>query len=389
MKLTLSQKKALMAVSTPFVRTAYIVHRALSGHLWVDHAVPADPRSILIIRLDTIGDVLLSEPAISALRRRFPSARIDLITRGSGKALLEGNRHVDAHIVFDAPWYANWRGLRISWRRELRRTLACLRELRREKYDLAVELRGDYRDLLFAVATGARVVVGSSWRGGRFLLDHDAPVDLDAHRVELALTVAATAGADPRPAAPKLYLNRLERALAQELLPEKRAIYIAMHLGAGFPSKCLPVSTFADVAKELWTRWGASLIVLGGPEDRPIVDSFLGNLPFQPLDLAGKLTLKETAAVLERCRLFVGNDSGPMHMAAAVGTPVVAFFGPSEPRNYRPYGVDYRIVEVDLDCRPCDHVHCVHDVNYCMTSISPERIIVACNELLDSIEVRG
>ena len=102
------------------------------------------------------------------------------------------------------------------------------------------------------------------------------------------------------------------------------------------------------------------------------------------IDLVGRLTVKQTASVLGRCDLFVGNDSGPMHLAAAVGTPVVAAFGPSDACTYHPWGVPYRIVQMDVDCRPSDFVNCVHAENLCMIGIRPEQMVEACLEMLDS-----
>lgn len=113
-----------------------------------------------------------------------------------------------------------------------------------------------------------------------------------------------------------------------------------------------------------------------------MAEGFVADLDVSVINAAGKLSLLGLAAALDRCSLFIGNDSGPMHIAAAVGTPVVAFFGPSEPAHYHPYGVDYGIVGVDLRCRPCDHVHCVHSEYLCMTSIKPEDIVSAALELL-------
>ncbi|MDP2727443.1 MAG: glycosyltransferase family 9 protein, partial [Dehalococcoidia bacterium] len=106
--------------------------------------------------------------------------------------------------------------------------------------------------------------------------------------------------------------------------------------------------------------------------------------PHAIVDLVGRLKVKETAAVLERCAIFVGNDSGPMHLAAAVGTPVVAAFGPSDARTYHPWGVPHRIIKLDLSCLPCDFINCSQGENICLTHIPVEDLLQACLEMLNS-----
>lgn len=346
------------------------------------------PGRVLIVRLDNIGDVLLSEPAIAAIRTRFPTARVDLVAGRGGRAALDGNPHVDRFVDFEAPWHAAWRGQRIDRRAAIGRTLRALRTLRRERYDLAFELRGDFRDILFTALTGARVTIGNGWRGGGDLLDHDVPVDREAHRVDFALGIAAAAGAARRKVRsqmsdrPRLYLSEADRAFARDALMDLPAPRVVFHLGAGFPSKCLPIEKFAEVAAWLRRTRRASLVVIGGPDERPLAEDLASRLDFPLTSLIGRATLRQTAAVIEAADLFVGNDSGPMHLAAAVGTPIVTFFGPSEPHKYGPYTDRYRLLEVPLACRPCDHIHCIHSDYLCLTRIPVPAIRQAIDELI-------
>ena len=389
MALTLRQKKLALAIVEPVLRLAYGGYRVASGRnrsasggrdLAQFDACP--PGRILIVRLDTIGDVLLSEPAIAALRARFPTARIDLVVGRSGQAVLEGNPSVDRFITYDAPWHAAWRGRRIDRREALAGLRQTLGALRRERYDLAVELRGDPRDILFTVATGARVTVGNGWRGGGFLLDHDVPVDREAHRVDFALGIVGAAGATRVSAGPRLYLSADDRAFARQAVGGLDGPRIIFHLGSGFPSKCLPIEKFAEVAHRLHRTRRAQIVVIGGPDEQPLYDELARRVDFPLASLIGRATLRQTAAVIEAADLFVGNDSGPMHLAAAVGTPIVTFFGPSEPPKYRPYTDRYRLLEVPLACRPCDHIHCIQSEYLCMTQIPVPAIQQAAEDLL-------
>lgn len=407
MSLNAKQKRAALQFAEPFLRIFYFIHRLVTFEVFRDHSIPIiDVKPgrektgrkvrILVVRMDTIGDVLLSEPAIAALRRRFPGAQIDVLVGSAGRAILAGNPNVSSFVVYNAPWHAAWRGQAVNWQLEIVKLIAIIRQLRRQHYDLAFELRGDLRDITFMSLLGVRATVGNGWRGGGFMLDHDVKVDVDAHRVDFALGIVAITGAKSVAEPPKIYFGEDERKHAARLLPDSMdKEYVVLHLGAGFASKCLPIERFAAVSTALVTNRISKreIVVIGGPDEAPTVEDFVSRLPFEPLNLAGKLNLLETAAVLERASLFIGNDSGPMHIAASTGSPVVTFFGPSEPLKYHPFGTEYRLLELDLNCRPCDHVHCIHDDNICLTGIRTDEIVSAAEELLAKREgqagVRG
>jgi len=389
MPLSLRQKRIALRLGEPGFRLAHWLARLVSLDLFRSHDItpPKSAFSVLVMRLDTIGDVLLTEPAIAHLRTRFPAARLHVVCGSAGEALLAGHPAIDRLIVFDAPWHAAWRGESVRWAERSRELLRVLRELRRQRYAFAFEMRGDIRDILFARLCGARTLVGNGWRGGGYLLHHDVPAPADEHRVAFALRIASWPHPPPEARSPRLQLTGDQRtAAARALAPLDGRPCVAFHLGAGFPSKCLPAATFAAVANRLRER-GLSTVVVGGPGEDALAREFEDVVAERPLVLVGKLGILETAAVLERCDLFIGNDSGPMHLAAAVGTPVVCFFGPSEPKKYHPHGAPYRLLELDLPCRPCDHVHCVQGENICLTGIRADDIVAAAEELLAPVPV--
>ncbi len=384
MPLTRRQKRALIGLSEPLLRVLFGAYRVATLDLGRD--LPLSPRRILVVRLDSIGDVLLSEPAISALRRRFPKARLDVVAGAAGRAILEGHPGINNVVLYEAPWHAAWRGRDVSWMRQAGPLLRVVARLRRRRYDLVCELRGDFRDIAFAAACGARARVGSGDRGGDFFLTRNARQPTGAHHLEKAFAIASACGAQGPVEAPRLFLSDAERSVAGDLLPQDGGRpYVAFHLGAGFPSKCLPVDRFARAAGAL-AAGGARLALVGGPEDAPRAAEFKDSLSVPVIDLVGRLTVRETAAVLERCGLFVGNDSGPMHLAAAVGTPVVAAFGPSDAGTYHPWSVPHRIVQLGLPCSPCDFVNCSKGENLCLTGIRAEELAQACLEMLHTIQ---
>lgn len=284
MPLTHGQKRALLGLSEPFLRALFGAYRLATLDLGRD--LPPSPRKILVVRLDSIGDVLLSEPAIAALRRCFPEARLDVVVGAAGRAILEGHPAIDDLILYEAPWHAAWRGREVSWRRQMRPLLGVLAHLRRQGYDLVCELRGDFRDLAFAAACGARARVGSGVRGGGFLLTRDVRPAPGGHHVEKAYAIAMACGAQGPIEGPHLYLSQAERVLAGDLLPhDGGGPYVAFHPGAGFASKCLPVDRFARAAQALAAR-GARPVLVGGAEDAPQTAELRGALPGPVLDLA-------------------------------------------------------------------------------------------------------
>lgn len=351
-----------------------------------DPAQIAAVQRVLVVRLDAIGDLLLSEPALGVLRRRFPNARIDLVASPVSAEVLQGNPNVDHLITYRAPWHSAWRGASVSWPAETARFWGVSSALAAQNYDVGFELRGDLRDILFLAAAAPRTAVGNSFRGGGKLLHYDAPVSATSHQVDMAVAIASAGGpllpADP----PHVYPSADDDAMVAPHLPHAGARLIGMHLGAGFPSKQLPFGHFVQVVQALHAAHpAAEFLVVGAAAERRLAQALREATSLPVHDLTGKLTLLQTAAALHRCRLFIGNDSAPMHLASAVGTPVVTFFGPSEPWKFHPTGVPYRLLEVDLPCRPCDYVHCVWQEEQrfqCMTRQSPDAIADAALELL-------
>lgn len=349
-------------------------------------AHPETVRSILVVRLDTIGDVLLTEPAIHALAEQFPHARIHLLGTPAARALLDGNPDIHAFHTWDAPWHRAWRGGRSGWSQALDALRPVLRTLRRERFDLVVEFRGDLRDTAVARLAGGDVLVSAPLRGGAGLDDLVVRVDPHQHRVRINLALAMAVGADPVRTEPRLYPSQAARDRAAMLLPDGEP-WVGLHLGAGFASKVLPPNRFAAIVRDILARRPETrFAIVGTPDEAPLVAELrqaLGNEAPALLDLTGQLSLLETAAVLARCQAFVGNDSAPMHIAAAMGTPVSAFFGPSDPGEYGPWGDGHTVIRTDLPCSPCDHVHCVQAERFlCMQTVPLAPAVAATLERL-------
>lgn len=346
------------------------------------------PRRILLLRLERIGDLLMSAPAIASIRAFAPEARIDLVVgswNASLAALIPG---IDSIETLDAPWLA--RGVGDGSQGGLvKRALSW----RAREYGLAINFEGDIRSHGLMALSGAARRVGFDMAGGGPLLTSRVPFRPDEHTttnawrlVQAVFDRPAAAAAQPfRLAVPTEARGRAAAMLAGRA---GRAV-IAVHASGGRAIKQWPVSRFAAVAGRLAIEQGALLLLTGAPGDRAIVDELRAALPaaVEVMDLVGEVELPLLAAMLERCRLLVTGDTGPMHLAAFVGTPIVAVFGPSDPVRYAPVAAPHRVVRIDLPCAPCNRIRlpparCQGHTPDCLEGVTIDAVYAAACELL-------
>jgi ADP-heptose:LPS heptosyltransferase len=344
---------------------------------------------ILVVKLATIGDLLLATPALRALRETYPQARIDLLVTPASAGLLDDWEVIDRVIVldkylFDYPQQVLKNPLNLLKLRPLWRDL---RGGRGGRYDAVILMHhltlffGRLKHQTLMRATGAKWRVGLDNGHGRFLNVRVKDKGFGAmHEADYCLALAEAAGASTHDKRLTVPLSDAERQEARRLVHGEdlpitvapgetnrmascapRPI-IAMHPGSGGYStarRWAPLR-FAQLADTLYRDFGGQLLLVGGPEEGELHQQITGmmqsNMPAR--SLAGKVSIKVTAAVLELADLFIGNDAGPMHLAAAVGTPTVAIFGLSNDRAWGPYtggapGRQATVVKLDLPCMPC------------------------------------
>jgi len=336
---------------------------------------------ILLIRLRNIGDVLLMVPTIRAFRAAFPRAFIAALVNAGTEEMLTGNPLLDEVLVVDPRWKTLPFGE--HWKREL----AFAGEVRRRKFDLAVNLtEGDRGDFL-CLASGAPVKVGVYdktktlwWKKRVFNLlvkrsDWRAPI------VEQMLDTPRSLGL---PAADKRVdifysaadRERVDRLLAERgIRPEDPVVHI--HPTSRWLFKCWRDEGFAEVIDRLENTGRARAVLTAGTEGRELdkIGSILRRCRSRPASLAGKISLKELAALSARAQFFIGVDTAPMHIAAAAGTPVIALFGPSGEFNWGPWGAGHTVIKKDLECRPCGRDGCEGTKrSRCLEEISAEEV---------------
>ncbi|BAS27028.1 glycosyl transferase family protein [Limnochorda pilosa] len=293
-----------------------------------------------MLLLSPLGDTLFATPALEALDLAYPQASISVCCWQSNAALLRGNPHVDEII---------------ACRNSLELPKA-FHELQERSLDLAVGLSHFGSWLLALIRARFRAGFRSEELG--WLYTVPIPDDRQVHAARYCLNVVRACGAPEVPLRLRLYLEPAERAEAVRLLARRGVAgrpLVAIHPGGHFfRGKRWSTRGFAEVADGLVDRYGAGVVLVGGEDDVELAGEIMRQARRPMVDLTGSLGLRQTAAVLQACQLFIGNDSGPMHMAEAVGTPVVALFGPTDPANFRPLGEMHRVVRRDV-CGPCIH----------------------------------
>lgn len=342
---------------------------------------------ILVVKLADIGDVLTATPAIRALCQTFPDARIDVLTTPAAAAAISKDLRVG---VLTAP-----RNL-VAGPDDLSAMVSTLVELRCARYDAVVFLHhltlrnGVAKYRLLAAATGAPVLAGLDNGNGGWLT-HAAPDEGfgACHEVEYWLRVVCLLGAGTQDARLVAPYDAYDLQRADALLDDLGARpWIAIHPGSGGYSMARrwePVR-WAELADALAARYGAQILLVGSPADgADLVEAAMAS---RCRNLAGLTTVPELAALLARCDLFIGADSGVMHLAAAAGAPVVALFGPSNHLAWGPWaprGVS-RVVRLDLPCSPCSYVG--HSVGQrdgcwhrsCMAELDVQRVLDAVQQ---------
>ncbi len=351
----------------------------------------AAPQRILLLRLERIGDLLMVLDAISTVRTMAPTAEIDLVVGSWNLPLARMIPGISSVETLDVPWMAR-EGRGLSWRS----LIARARAWRDKRYDLALNFEPDIRSNLLLALSGAPRRAGFISGGGGAVLTDALTPDPRAHIAENANALVAHVFGTRTDAKRTDPLNIPDEARrrAAELVgtPRHGAPLVGIQPAAGRRIKEWEPARFAEVGSELARTRGASVVLMGSAGDRAVLDAVraawppdvpVAELPVEALET----DLVVLAAVLERLTLFITGDTGPMHLAAAMGTPVLAIFGPSLPTRYAPLSPQSRIVRIDIHCSPCNLMRrpperCVGHVPDCLAGIPSASVLHAAEELL-------
>ena len=335
---------------------------------------------LLIRSTNWIGDAVMTTPAVRAIRENFPRAEISLLAKPWVAPVFAHSPHVDRIVVYDAG----------GRHRGTAGKLRLAKDLRRCRFDAAILLQNAIEAALITWLAGIPVRVGFDTDGRRLLLTH--PV----HRTREVKTVHQTgyylamlAGAGLRTGGPELFLRlggddrrRAARRLAAMGVTGGRRL-IGINPSATFgPTKQWFPQRFAALADRLQAKYDAAVAIFGGPGDRRLGERIAGAMAQPPLDLCGRTDLGEAMALIAACDLFVTNDSGLMHVAAALDVPLIAIFGSTNPVTTGPFSGRSRVVKSTVDCAPCLQPRCPLGHMNCMRDITVDTVFAAAGELL-------
>ena len=359
---------------------------------------------ILLIKLSAVGDVIHTIPVLHKLRRRYPAARIDWLLRPQIAELIGHHPAITNVLPFarrgwDPPWRAGWGALR--------NLTDLVGEMRATRYELAIDLQGQLRTALFTLASRAPVRIGfdrprrevwqaterklppeayqHGWKGARegSWIAYTNPIriaTLDMHAVDRYLRVGDLLGLDDEPAdfsfmIPPTAITRADELLGRQGGGGRGSGLVVLAPGTMWETKHWTAEGFATVARHFLDQ-GRPVVLIGSSGDRRVCADIVAAAP-GAVDLAGRTTLTELAAIVRRARLCITNDSGPMHLAVALQRPVVSIFGPSDALWIGPYRRPEAVISAQVPCAPCylrALRRCPND-HACMRAVSPADVI--------------
>lgn len=323
----------------------------------------------LLVRMSSLGDIIHTLPAAAALRESYPRARIDWLVNTRWSSLLAGNADINRVICVN--------------RSALGGTVSCLRELRATRYDCALDFQSLYRSAIFSFASGAPRRIGFDRHYAReglaslFYTEHVHPRGF--HKVDHNLSLVEAAGARRIPARfPLVVPVEAEESIRVELVRHGISSYYVLSPGAGWRSKCWPAERFGELHQKLAQRYGWRAVVSFAPEERSLAEKVRSTASnSEPILLP--LDLPQLMALLRRARFLVAGDTGPLHLASALGIPVVGLYGPTDPARNGPY---FHADIVVRNAKP-------EETTYRRSAFhSPAMLSITVEQVMDAIERR-
>ena len=364
-------------------------------------------KRVLVVRLDEIGDVVMTTPLIRELRRNLPDAQITLVVKPQVRNLVELCPYVDEILIYD--WNINghipWHNLQL--RRHGRALRLAWKYLWKQRFDLVIVPRWDadpYHASFVAYFSGAPWRVGYSSnvtehkrrlnRGYDRLFSHVLDDNKARHEVEHNLDVLPFLSGNVQEDRMELWVGQEDESFAQEVLRlhgvNRHDLLVAFGPGAGARKRLWSLPSFVKLEAWLKKEYGAHIVLVGGPGEEQLGQELHRQLGDRVINVVGRTTLRQTVALLKRCHLYVGNDAGPMHLAAAIGTPVVEIschplggspLHENSPSRFGPRGVPYSVIQPENPLHPCFDA-CIADQAHCILGIGVEKVKEAVEEQL-------
>jgi lipopolysaccharide heptosyltransferase II len=355
-----------------------------------DHRAWADARKLLVVRLDNLGDVVMTTPAIAAIRHGSPDAHITLLASRSGAAAAAYIPVLDDVIAYDAPWTPGTTGDAQSDKR-------LIDELAQRQFDAAIIFTVCMQSALPAALmcrlAGIPLRLAHSRENPHDLLTHwvpDSEVCASGMRHEVArqLDLVKSVGFEPcdermqfrYPASDVLSMRRKFVEAGADLLRP----YVVVHPGATAASRRYPAQRFGIAAQSIVEATGCQVVFIGGADEQPLIAEAQLRMDAPGVSLAGQLSLGELAALIAGAQVIVCNNSGPVHIAAAVGTPVAVLYALTNPQH-TPWRVPSHVLNHDVPCRNCLESVCPEKHHDCLERVEPDAVVQAALDLIHAL----
>ena len=328
-----------------------------------------DIKRILFIRIDRIGDMAMSTPALKAIKKAFPASELIVLASSSNQSLLFNNPYVDKIIVYKQC-------------RKTIETIKVLRQLRKHKLYLAIDPYADYEleTALIAFLSGAQRRVGYGSYGREMFFNIRGPeIESNRHIIDLTLDVLKSIGIVAQDRTPEIFLAEDEVRWARNWLKNKGIgdkPIVGIHPGAYYETQRWPPESFATLGKQLLKAKEADLILFGSIQDKELIDSISSIVNNKEMRAYIACDLRKFASLLSCCHLFICNNSGPLHIAIAANIPTISFMGPTIKDRWMPTGDMHTVLRVDnLPCIGCNSGICEIETHDCMRLITPSMVI--------------
>lgn len=334
--------------------------------------VPSNPKRILIVRLDHIGDFVCTTPMIKNIKKKFPDAKITVLVNSISKDLAYRNPDIDKIITF-SPFYLG-RGLESS---NMKGLLRVARDVKNIGFDLGLDPRGDLVSIFIMWLGNVKYRAGYGITGGGFLLDREARYDKNSHIIDRNLSLLKELNIPIEDKTPAVYFNDKDALMLHTMidgLKINKDKAVVLHPFAGAKAKEWPKSNFQDLIDRL-KKDGWDILLVGSERDKASFNNII--------DTRGKLNLPQLACLIKSIGFFIGLDSGPANIAAALNVPsVIICSGTNIPQLWIPDNVNVRLIYRDTGCKPCENKICLKErSNSCITSISVDDVIKAVKGL--------
>jgi lipopolysaccharide heptosyltransferase II len=346
-------------------------------------------KTVLIQRLDGMGDLILSTPLFPALRKVFPNAQITLAVPNWSKKLAKLVPDIDEVVFLDPPWVT--KNTPQNWYNFFKQ----LADLRKKNFDLGIELRGDFRLILLQALLKIKWKAGYDLTGCNFALSHIIPAKKSHHETKLieyllkTLAPATTFDLNPRLNLTEKIIEKGKNLLLEQKVYDKHSstLKIILHPGARWPGRQWSAQKNALLADKLIEN-GHRAIFTGTDTEAKFAQEIMDLMSHKPIFLVGKTDFSTFLGVLASCDLFIGVDSGPMHLASAIGKPVIALFGAASPAVVGPVNNTGSTIYKgnQFKCSPCSQSVCENPGNSCMDAISFEEVWRTTSKVIESIK---